>query len=230
MSATGGGAARTVSKSARVAVLSGGERSRLAMAKLMLKAHNLLALDEPTNHMDIRSKDILKQALQAYDGTIIVVSHDRDFLSGLVDKVYEFIDGRVKEHLGGVDDFLRRKKAESFRDIEKKAAPARDGLVERQVLSDPALDGSEKVLTRAGDPAKPKQNYQQQKQQSREEKRAKNRQNLLEKQIAELEAKMADIEKVLAAPTPDADIMELTRNYLELKRDLDAKMEEWAGL
>ncbi|MBQ5528867.1 MAG: ABC-F family ATP-binding cassette domain-containing protein, partial [Bacteroidales bacterium] len=214
----------------RVAVLSGGERSRLAMAKLMLKAHNLLALDEPTNHMDIRSKDILKQALQAYDGTIIVVSHDRDFLNGLVDKVYEFIDGRVKEHLGGVDDFLRRKKAESFRDIEKKAAPARDGLVERQVLSDPALDGSEKVLTRAGDPAKPKQTYQQQKQQSREEKRAKNRQNLLEKQIAELEAKMADIEKVLAAPTPDADIMELTRNYLELKRDLDAKMDEWASL
>ncbi|MBR3485709.1 MAG: ABC-F family ATP-binding cassette domain-containing protein, partial [Bacteroidales bacterium] len=198
--------------------------------KLMLKAHNLLALDEPTNHMDIRSKDILKQALQAYDGTIIVVSHDRDFLNGLVDKVYEFIDGRVKEHLGGVDDFLRRKKAESFRDIEKKAAPARDGLVERQVLSDRALDGSEKVLTRAGDPAKPKQTYQQQKQQSREEKRAKNRQNLLEKQIAELEAKMADIEKVLAAPTPDADIMELTRNYLELKRDLDAKMDEWASL
>ena len=214
----------------RVAVLSGGERSRLAMAKLMLKAHNLLALDEPTNHMDIRSKDILKQALQAYDGTIIVVSHDRDFLNGLVDKVYEFIDGRVKEHLGGVDDFLRRKKAESFRDIEKKAAPARDGLVERQVLSDPALDGSEKVLTRAGDPVKPKQTYQQQKQQSREEKRAKNRQNLLEKQIAELEAKMADIEKILAAPTPDADIMELTRNYLELKRDLDAKMDEWASL
>ncbi len=214
----------------RVAVLSGGERSRLAMAKLMLKAHNLLALDEPTNHMDIRSKDILKQALQAYDGTIIVVSHDRDFLNGLVDKVYEFIDGRVKEHLGGVDDFLRRKKAESFRDIEKKATPARDGLVERQVLSAPALTGSEKVLPRAGEPAKPKQSYQQQKQLSREEKRAKNRQNLLEKQIAGLEEKMAEIEKVLAAPTVDADIMELTRNYLELKRDLDAKMDEWASL
>ena len=200
----------------KVAVLSGGERSRLAMAKLMLKAHNLLALDEPTNHMDIRSKDILKQALQAYDGTIIVVSHDRDFLNGLVDKVYEFIDGRVKEHLGGVDDFLRHKKAESFRDIE--AAPTRAGLVERQVLSGP----------RAGEPAKP--SYHQQKQQSKEEKRAKNRQNQLEKQIAELEAKMANIEKVLAAPTPDVDIMEFTRQYLELKRDLDAKMDEWASL
>ena len=221
----------------KVAVLSGGERSRLAMARLMLKAHNLLALDEPTNHMDIRSKDILKQALQAYDGTIIVVSHDRDFLNGLVDKVYEFIDGKVKEHLGGVDDFLRHKKAESFRDIEAKSAPAgapaRAGLVERQVLSGSSAPADpEKVLPRAGKPEQPRQkvDYQQQKQQSREEKRAKNRQNQLEKQIADLEAKMADIEKVLSAPTPDTDIMDLTRQYLELKRDLDAKMEEWASL
>jgi len=221
----------------KVAVLSGGERSRLAMAKLMLKAHNLLALDEPTNHMDIRSKDILKQALQAYDGTIIVVSHDRDFLNGLVDKVYEFIDGRVKEHLGGVDDFLRHKKAESFRDIEaapsgKAADPGRnqnprdgEGAQSRGMLISPPgqrVQPSQK--------AQPKPDYQQQKQQSKEEKRAKNRQNLLEKQIAELEAKMADIEKVLAAPTPDVDIMDLTRNYLELKRDLDAKMDEWASL
>ena len=197
----------------KVSVLSGGERSRLAMAKLMLKAHNLLALDEPTNHMDIRSKDILKQALQAYDGTLIVVSHDRDFLNGLVDKVYEFIDGRVKEHLGGVDDFLRHKKAESFRDIEMKepaAPPVQPAAAQPQQL--------------------PKQDYHQQKQLSREEKRAKNRQNQLEKQIAELEAKMGDIEKVLAAPTPDVDIMDLTRAYLELKRDLDAKMDEWASL
>ena len=213
----------------RVAVLSGGERSRLAMAKLMLKAHNLLALDEPTNHMDIRSKDILKQALQAYDGTVIVVSHDRDFLNGLVDKVYEFIDGRVKEHLGGVDDFLRRKKAESFREIEAASAAGKKA-------ADPArsqnLSGAspERTVTSApGQPA-PQPSYQQQKQQSREEKKAKNRQNLLEKQIAELEVKMADIEKVLAAPTPSDDIMELTRQYLELKRDLDAKMEEWASL
>ena len=221
----------------KVAVLSGGERSRLAMARLMLKAHNLLALDEPTNHMDIRSKDILKQALQAYDGTIIVVSHDRDFLNGLVDKVYEFIDGKVKEHLGGVDDFLRHKKAESFRDIEAKSAPAgapaRAGLVERQVLSGSSAPADpEKVLPRAGKPEQPRQkvDYQQQKQLSREEKRAKNRQNQLEKQIAELEAKMADIEKVLSAPAPDTDIMDLTRQYLELKRDLDARMDEWASL
>ena len=224
----------------RVAVLSGGERSRLAMAKLMLKAHNLLALDEPTNHMDIRSKDILKQALQAYDGTIIVVSHDRDFLNGLVDKVYEFIDGRVKEHLGGVDDFLRRKKAESFRDIEMKAPAIRRAAEPFQPRSEPGL---KEPAAPPGQPA-PAPNerhdrldrssqtpsYQEQKQKSREEKRAKNRQNQLEKQIAELEAKMAEIEKVLAAPTPDVDIMDLTRAYLELKRDLDTKMEEWASL
>ena len=211
----------------KVAVLSGGERSRLAMAKLMLKAHNLLALDEPTNHMDIRSKDILKQALQAYDGTIIVVSHDRDFLNGLVDKVYEFIDGRVKEHLGGVDDFLRHKKAESFRDIEKKAPVLQRASEPFQARMEPGL---KEPAAPPCQPAQAKASYQQQKQQSREEKRAKNRQNQLEKQIAELESKMADIEKVLAAPTPDVDIMDLTRAYLELKRDLDAKMEEWASL
>ena len=216
----------------RVAVLSGGERSRLAMAKLMLKAHNLLALDEPTNHMDIRSKDILKQALQAYDGTIIVVSHDRDFLNGLVDKVYEFIDGRVKEHLGGVDDFLRHKKAESFRDIEMKTSATSGHDPESR---HPRPDRGSEMPGQAGHDAidggqQKRPSYQQQKQQSKEEKRAKNRQNLLEKQIADLEAKMADIEKVLAAPTPDVDIMDLTRDYLELKRDLDAKMDEWASL
>jgi len=221
----------------KVAVLSGGERSRLAMAKLMLHSHNLLALDEPTNHMDIRSKDILKQALQAYNGTVIVVSHDRDFLNGLVDKVYEFIDGRVKEHLGGVDDFLRRKRAESFRDIEaaKKEMPAAAAPTSPARRQNPSkveaspLDGTVPAPQDQRTSSQ-KVDYQQQKQQSREEKKARNRQNLLEKQIAELEAKMAEIEKVLASPTPDVDIMDLTRDYLELKRDLDAKMEEWASL
>ena len=202
----------------KVAILSGGERSRLAMACLMLKAHNLLALDEPTNHMDIRSKDVLKQALKAYDGTLIVVSHDRDFLNGLVDKVYEFTEGKVKEHLGGVDDFLRHKKAESFRDIE--------GALPRGTLN--AASGLPAPAQK--EPARPSLAYEQQKQQSREEKRAKNRQNQLEKQIAELETKMSEIEKQLASPTAETDIMELTRNYLELKRDLDAKMDEWANI
>ncbi|MBQ0123458.1 MAG: ABC-F family ATP-binding cassette domain-containing protein [Bacteroidales bacterium] len=204
----------------KVAVLSGGERARLSMAKLMLKAHNLLALDEPTNHMDIRSKDVLKQSLKSYDGTLIVVSHDRDFLNGLVDKIYEFGDGKVREHLGGVDEFLRRKKAESFRDIEA----AKKEPVHPQ---NPTAAAQQPKQERA---QKPQLSYEQQKAQSREAKKIKNRQNLLEKQIATLEEKMAEIEKVLAQPTPQTDIMEMTRQYLDLKRDLDAKMEEWASL
>ena len=100
-------------------MLSGGERARLAMAKLMLKPYNFLALDEPTNHMDIRSKDILKQALKSYDGTLVVVSHDRDFLDGLVDKLYEFRDGKVREHLGGVQEFLERRRIENLSELER---------------------------------------------------------------------------------------------------------------
>ena len=201
----------------KVSVLSGGERSRLALARLMLHPYNLLALDEPTNHMDIRAKDVLKQALLAYDGTLIVVSHDRDFLSGLVTKIYEFADGRVREHLGGVDDFLRRKKAESFRDIERAAAPAKPATA--------APAASETPQPRTG-----QQDYNERKAQAREDKRIQNRRNALEKQIASIEEQMAAIEKVLEAPAPDTDIMQLTRDYLELKRDLDYKMNEWAEL
>ncbi len=219
----------------KVSVLSGGERSRLAMARLMLHPYNLLALDEPTNHMDIRSKDVLKQALKNYDGTLIVVSHDRDFLNGLVDKVYEFTSGRVKEHLGGVDDFLRAKRAESFRDFEIQAskaaatseakpdAPARAGLVEPARFSRASNSAST-----GGSAGAPSQAVQRAK--MKEERKAKNRQQQLEKQIGELEAKMAELEKKLSAPTPEDDILELTRNYLELKRELDEKMNLWAEM
>ncbi len=208
----------------KVSVLSGGERSRLAMARLMLNPYNLLALDEPTNHMDIRSKDVLKQALKAYDGTLIVVSHDRDFLNGLVDKVYEYADGRVREHLGGVDEFLHAKKVENFREFEMKAAQGRT----------PAPQKQDKPAAAAPQPAQKKEqskvSYQEQKAASREEKKIANRRSALEKRIAELETKMAEIEGKLSSPSPDTDIMELTREYLEMKRDLDAKMDEWASL
>lgn len=205
----------------KVSVLSGGERSRLAMARLMLNPYNLLALDEPTNHMDIRSKDILKQALKAYDGTLIVVSHDRDFLDGLVEKVYEFGDGKVREHLGGVDEFLRRKKVESFREFEIKAS-----AVPEQPKAAP--DESKEKPQPA--PSGGKASYQQGKAASREEKKRANRKNSLEKQIEELEKKMKEVETELSAPTDKTDIMELTRQYLEFKRDMDAKMEEWIAL
>ncbi len=104
-------------------VLSGGERSRLAMARMMLEPRNLLVLDEPTNHMDMRSKDILKSAIMKYDGTVVVVSHDREFLDGMVQKVYEFRDGGVQEYLGGIYYFLEKRKLESLKEVERKAAP-----------------------------------------------------------------------------------------------------------
>ena len=193
----------------RVSVLSGGERARLGMAKLMLQSHNLLALDEPTNHMDIKSKDILKQALKAYDGTLIVVSHDRDFLDGLVDKMYEFRDGRVKEHLGTVSDFLAQRKLETLQELERKTT----------VQSAPR---QEEVQKKAA--------YEERKQESRMDRKKKNRISWLECEIGKLESRMKEIETILAAPTEKDDIMELTRTYLECKRDLDAKTEEWGTL
>ncbi len=102
-------------------MLSGGERTRLAILKLLLEPFNLLILDEPTNHLDLRTKDVLKQALQDFDGTLIVVSHDRDFLDGLVTKVYEFGGGKVKEHLGGIYDFLETKRLENLQELERKS-------------------------------------------------------------------------------------------------------------
>ena len=197
----------------KVAVLSGGERARLAMAKLILKPYNLLALDEPTNHMDIRSKDILKQALKSYDGTLIIVSHDRDFLDGLVDKLYEFRDGKVKEHLGGVQEFLERRKLENLNELERHIKP---------VVEKPA-----EVIQKKEEA---KQEYQAKKYVSKEEKKIKNRISFLEKKIEEYETKMAEIESKLMNPGPEDDVMELTRAYLENKRELDYKMEEWSDL
>ncbi len=195
----------------KVSVLSGGERARLGMAKLMLSPYNVLALDEPTNHMDIRSKDILKQALKAFDGTLIVVSHDRDFLDGLVDKLYEFRDGRVTEHLGSVQEFLEKRKLETLQELERRAVPE----------------------TSAPKPTEKTENarkFQEQKTQSRELRKLQNRVSYLEKEIAAHEARMAAIEKVLACPGKEDDVMDLTREYLEHKRDLDSQTEEWTQL
>ena len=197
----------------KVAVLSGGERARLAMAKLMLKPYNLLALDEPTNHMDIRSKDILKQALKAYDGTLIIVSHDRDFLDGLVDKLYEFRDGKVKEHLGGVQDFLQRRRLENLSELERHCKVAEEKPAEVVQKKEEA-----------------KQEYHARKFVSKEEKKIRNRISFLEKGIESIEIKMREIEGALASPGPGDDVMELTRSYLENKRELDFKMQEWEKL
>ena len=164
--------------------------------------------------MDIRSKDILKQALKSYDGTLIIVSHDRDFLDGLVDKLYEFRDGKVKEHLGGVQEFLERRKLENLSELERHyKAPAQEKPAE-------VIQKKEEA----------KQEYQAKKYLSKEEKKIKNRISFLEKGIETIEEKMKEIESVLSNPGPGDDVMELTRAYLENKRELDFKMEEWEKL
>ncbi len=195
----------------RVSVLSGGERARLGMAKLMLSPYNVLALDEPTNHMDIRSKDVLKQALKAFDGTLIVVSHDRDFLDGLVDKLYEFRGGKVTEHLGSVQEFLQKRKLENLQELERRKPedekPARSEVKQEQARK-----------------------FQEQKFVSKEQRKIQNRVSYLEKEIAKRENRMGEIEKILASPSEKDDIMELTREYLELKMELDMHTDEWTNL
>ncbi|MBR1574418.1 MAG: ATP-binding cassette domain-containing protein [Bacteroidales bacterium] len=192
----------------KVSILSGGERARLGMAKLMLQPYNFLALDEPTNHMDIKSKDILKQALSAYDGTLVVVSHDRDFLDGLVDKLYEFRDGRVREFLGSVSEFLEHRKLENLQELERRYTPRENN----------------KAASAA------KEAFSARKQVSRDEKKLRNRIDFLEKEIGKREQNMKRIEARLAAPQPGDDVMDLTRDYLENKRDMDAMTGEWADL
>lgn len=201
----------------KVAVLSGGERSRLAMAKLILKPYNLLALDEPTNHMDIRSKDILKQALVKYDGTLVIVSHDRDFLDGLVDKVYEFRDGKIKEHLGGISAFLERRKIENLSELELPAEEAKKEVPAPKKVAEAAPVAQDKGA---------KLSYEEQKELRRKQKQVE----ICEKKIKGLEEKMKEIEGKLAMPEAGTDIDTLTREYLELKRELDVRMEEWMML
>lgn len=196
----------------KVSILSGGERARLGMAKFMLQPYNLLALDEPTNHMDIKSKEILKQALASYDGTLIVVSHDRDFLDGLVDKMYEFRDGKVKEHLGTVSDFLAKRSLESLQELERRFGPV-----------SAATDAVKKENVR-------KTESEQRRNESKELRRLKHRVDILETEIGKIEVKMKEIEKVLSNPTAGDDIMELTRAYLEHKRELEHKTGEWEQL
>ena len=195
----------------KVAVLSGGERARLAMAKLMLKPHNLLALDEPTNHMDLISKDILKQALINYDGTLVIVSHDRDFLDGLVDKVYEFKDGKVKEHIGGINDFLYRKKLQNLEEIEKKA--------EVKSVSNSSGEKTESHLS-----------YLEMKEREKAKKKLKVQVEKCEAEIAKLEKTIADIEAKLGEITDHMQISELTHKYQQAKTDLDTQMDLWAEL
>ena len=199
----------------RVSVLSGGERARLGMARLMLRNHNVLALDEPTNHMDIKSKDILKQALREFGGTLIVVSHDREFLDGLVDKLYEFKGGKVKEHLGGVSDFLRKKRLGSLRDLERK-----------DLAQSPAVA----VVPESDRKTAAKEDFQKRKAAAREERKLRSQVSFLESEIARFEEDMKKIEQILANPGENDDILALTTTYLDDKRNVEIMTEEWGKL
>ena len=191
----------------KVKVLSGGERSRLALVKLLLEPCNLLVLDEPTNHLDMRSKDILKQALMSYDGTLIVVSHDRDFLDGLVTKVFEFRHNRIREHLGGIYDFLRNKKIASLREIERKDRAKVDAVKE--------------------DASSNKQKYLEKKEYERSLRKLRRKLEDTEKRIGEMEAELSEIYKKLMDNPDPADSEALYLKHEELKKELDEEMNNW---
>jgi ATP-binding cassette subfamily F protein 3 len=191
----------------KVSVLSGGERARLAMIKLMLEPVNLLVLDEPTNHLDMRSKEILKQALVDYDGTVIVVSHDREFLDGLVTCVYEFKDKKVKQHLGGIYEFLRRKKMESMKELEKKELPL------NQDSKAPKQEEIEKL------------SFEERKELNRNISRLEKSIEKTEQEISELEQKIETMDKMLEHA--DGSDPEVFRKYDRLKKELEQKMYEW---
>ena len=197
----------------KVKVLSGGERSRLAMIKLLLEPVNFLILDEPTNHLDMRSKDVLKEAIKEFDGTVIVVSHDREFLDGLVDKVYEFGGGKVREHLGGIYDFLQHKNIDSLQQLEKNTTLAQ-------------ATGTAATPSASAQPSEGKLSYEEQKAQAKVLRKLERAVEDAEKLIEKLETELADIEAKMSTPEGAAD-MQLCAQYGELKNKVDAAVEQW---
>ena len=224
----------------KVKVLSGGERARLAMARMMLEPRNLLVLDEPTNHMDMRSKDILKNAILKYDGTVVVVSHDREFLDGMVEKVYEFRDGGVKEYLGGIYYFLEKRKLESLQEIERRDAPAKTAAPKSAPKAGPAAgakgsDGAKgsggTTAANAADGAAEKAvlsgkaSYEQKKEQEKLLRKLRKAVESVETELAELEKRIAEYDAKFAAAT-DYNEADYTA-YNDLKSRYDHQMHEW---
>jgi len=194
----------------KVKVLSGGERSRLAMIKLLLEPVNLLILDEPTNHLDIRSKDVLKDAIKDFDGTVIVVSHDRDFLDGLVTKVYEFGRGEVKEHIGGIYEFLKKKNIDNLNEIQLSTSPKKG--TDETVLNTPVSEN--------------KVSYENQKELNKKIKKVEKVIADCEKRIEELEEEVAKIETEMATPDGASD-MSLYEKHQAKKKEIDKVVEDW---
>ncbi len=193
----------------KVKVLSGGERSRLAMIRLLLEPVNLLILDEPTNHLDMRSKDVLKEAIKSFDGTVIVVSHDREFLDGLVTKVYEFGNKKVREHLGGIYAFLQYKKMDSMKELEVASA--------LKTLISESTDKST---------SENKLSYEARKEQNRKIKKAERAVEEMEKLVSKLELELKEMDKVLETPEKASD-NQYIQLYQKKQRELEQKVYEW---
>ena len=187
----------------KVKVLSGGERNRLALAKMLLSSFNVLVMDEPTNHLDIASKNVLKQALQLFEGTLIIVSHDRDFLQGLTEKVYEFKDQNIKEYLGDIDFYLQQREVSNFREIEKNT----------QNTKTPSENNTEKIIS-----------YEAQK----ERKKINNQINKIESKITDLEKEIANMDLQISENISISN--DFLKNYELKKQELDSLMEEWEEL
>lgn len=200
----------------KVKVLSGGERSRLAMIKLLLEPVNLLILDEPTNHLDMPSKEVLKDAIKAFDGTAIIVSHDREFLDGLVDKVYEFGNGKVREHLGGIYDYLRAHNAESINDAINSLDP--------KTSNKPSTANAP-----SSDVPNGKQQYAEHKEQQKKIRKAQRFVEESEKKIAKMEARKAELDELLMDPQNASD-MQLVTEYTEIQKGLDEENDRWLEL
>ena len=196
----------------KVKVLSGGERSRLAMIKLLLEPVNFLILDEPTNHLDMRSKDVLKEAIREFDGTVIVVSHDREFLDGLVTKVYEFGGGVVKEHIGGIYDFLQKKQMENLNELQLSQSPTSET---RKAASEPVSES--------------KLSYEAQKEQARKARKLEKQVAECEERISKLEQQIQELENKMATPEGASD-MQLYEQHRQLKQQVASEEEEWERL
>ena len=196
----------------KVKVLSGGERSRLAMIKLLLEPVNFLILDEPTNHLDMRSKDVLKEAIKEFDGTVVVVSHDREFLDGLVTKVFEFGGGVVKEHIGGIYDFLQKKKIENLNELQLSSSPTASAMKKEE---EPVSEN--------------KLSYEAQKELNKKLRKLEKQVADCEQKIEKLEAQIAEVEAKMATPEGASD-MSLYEQHQQLKKDLDAVVEEWESV
>ncbi len=209
----------------KVKVLSGGERSRLAMIRLLLEPVNLLILDEPTNHLDLASKDVLKKAIREFDGTAIIVSHDRDFLDDLVHKVYEFGGGKVREHIGGIHDYLSTKKLDNLQQLELSKSPA----TTQQAASSKKEEKEGKSEATAGEPMEQKLSYQEQKELNRRQRRLEKQIEEAENEVEALETTLAAMEQELATPEGASNVTML-QNYLETKAKMDRILNNWERL